>query len=101
MAALFRGVQAQLADPAAAMAILRRAEPLTDVALETERHALNASTCILTPGARRDGLSAVEPARLGRGIAAVEEAFGLPAGRVTAERFWTAEFLPPRADLAV
>jgi NitT/TauT family transport system substrate-binding protein len=94
VAALFRGVQAQLADPAAAMAILRRAEPLTDVALETERHALNASTCILTPGARRDGLSAVEPARLGRGIAAVEEAFGLPS-RLSPDAFYTPDFLPP------
>jgi NitT/TauT family transport system substrate-binding protein len=76
------------------MAILRRAEPLTDVDLETERHALNASTCILTPGARRDGLSAVEPARLGRGIAAVEEAFGLPS-RLSPDAFYTPDFLPP------
>jgi NitT/TauT family transport system substrate-binding protein len=76
------------------MAILRRTEPLTDVDLETERHALNASTCILTPGARRDGLSAVEPARLGRGIAAVEEAFGLPS-RLSPDAFYTPDFLPP------
>jgi NitT/TauT family transport system substrate-binding protein len=94
VAALFRGVQAQLADPAGAMAILRRAEPLTDVALETERHALNAATCILTPNARQNGLSAVEEARLGRGIAAVEEAFGLPQ-RLRAETFYTADYLPP------
>ncbi len=94
LAALFRGFQSQLADPAGAMAILRRAEPLTDVALETERHALNAATCVLTPGARRDGLSAVEPARLGRGIAAVEEAFGLPR-RLAPEAFYTPDYLPP------
>ena len=76
------------------MAILRRAEPLTDAALETERHALNASTCILTPNARQNGLSAVEPARLGRGIAAVEEAFGLP-NRLSPDAFYTADYLPP------
>ena len=94
VAALFRGFQSQLADPAGAMAILRRAEPLTDVALETERHALNAATCILTPDARRNGLSAVEPARLGRGIAAVGEAFGLPR-RLAPEAFYTPDQLPP------
>ena len=94
LAALFRGFQSQLADPAGAMAILRRAEPLTDVALEAERHALNAATCILTPSARRNGLSAVEPERLGRGIAAVEEAFGLPS-RLKPEAFYTPEHLPP------
>ena len=36
----------------------------------------------------------MEPARLGRGIAAVEEAFGLPS-RLAAEAFYTPEFLPP------
>jgi len=94
LVALFRGLQSQLADHAGAMAILRRAEPLTDVALESERHALNAATCILTPGARRDGISAVEPARLGRGIAAVEEAFGLQR-RLAPEAFYTPDYLPP------
>ena len=64
------------------------------MALETERHALNAATCILTPRARREGVSAVEPARLERGIAAVEEAFGLPK-RLTAEAFYSPDFLPP------
>ncbi len=100
-AALLRGLIAQLADPAEAMAILKRVEPLTDVALETERHAMNAERCLITPHVRANGLSAVDPARLGRGIAAVEEAFGLPAGRVTAEGFYTPAFLPPAAERRV
>lgn len=101
VAALLRGVRSQLAAPAEAMAILKRAEPLTDEALEAERHAMNVERCLLTPHVRANGLSAVDPGRLGRGIAAVEEAFGLPAGRVTADRFWTGEFLPPAGDRAV
>jgi NitT/TauT family transport system substrate-binding protein len=101
VAALLRGFRAQIADPADAMTILRRVEPLTDVALERDRHAMNAELCILTPNVRANGLSAVDPARLGRGIAAVEEAFGLPGGRLTAERFYTPDFLPPRADRSV
>jgi NitT/TauT family transport system substrate-binding protein len=101
IAALLRGFRAQIADPADAMAILKRVEPLTDVALERDRHAMNAELCILTPNVRTNGLSAVDPARLGRGIAAVEEAFGLPGGRLTAERFFTPDFLPPRADRSV
>ena len=39
VAALMRGFRAQVADPAEAMAILKRVEPLTDVPLEMERHA--------------------------------------------------------------
>lgn len=99
--ALLRGVRAQLADPAEAMAILKRAEPLTDVALETERHAMNVDRCLMTPNVRDNGLSAVDPQRMARGIAAVELAFGLDAGGLTAERFWTPDFLPPRAERSV
>jgi NitT/TauT family transport system substrate-binding protein len=101
LAALIRGLRSQIADPAEAMGILKRVEPLTDVALETERNAMNMERCLLTPNVRSNGLSAVEPARMARGVAAVEEAFGLPAGRVTAGAFYTAEFLPPRAELTV
>ncbi len=36
----------------------------------------------------------MEPARLGRGIAAVEEAFGLPR-RLAPEAFYTPDHLPP------
>lgn len=99
--ALLRGFRAQVADPAEAMAILKRVEPLTDVALETERHAMNAERCILTPHVRAEGLSSVDPARLARGIAAVEEAFSLAAGRLTTEGFYTPEFLPVRAERLV
>ncbi len=101
VAALLRGFRAQIADPAEAMAILKRVEPLTDVPLEMERHAMNAERCILTPHVKANGLSAVDPARMARGIAAVEEAFGLTAGGLTAERFYTAAYLPPRSDLGV
>lgn len=101
VAALLRGFRAQIADPADAMAILKRVEPLTDVPLEMERHAMNAERCILTPEVRAKGLSQVDPARMGRGIAAVEEAFGLSAGGLTAERFYTDRFLPPRSELGV
>jgi len=101
VAGCLRGFQSQLADPADAIAILKRVEPLTDVALEMERHALNAERCILTPGVRAGGLSVVDPVRLQRGVTAVEEAFGLPTGRVTAASFYTDEFLPPAGDRAV
>jgi NitT/TauT family transport system substrate-binding protein len=100
-AALVRGLRSQVADPAEAMQILKRVEPLTDVALETERNTMNMERCLLTPHVQANGLSAVEAPRMARGIAAVEEAFGLPAGRVTAESFYTADFLPPRPDRSV
>ena len=62
---------------------------------------MNAERCILTPHVKANGLSAVDPGRMGRGIAAVEEAFGLSTGGLSAERFYTAAYLPPRGDLGV
>jgi len=100
VAALIRGLRWQIANPAEAMQILRRADGLTDVPLETERHQMNLERCIATPHAHANGLSAVDPGRMQRGIRAVEESYGLPA-RLQAGEFYTPEFLPPRAELAL
>ena len=98
VAGLVRGLKAQLADPADSLAILRRVEPLTDVALEAERHQMNAARVIVTDHVRANGLSSVDMARLQAGIVAVEESYNL-APRLQASAMYTPEFLPPRADL--
>lgn len=100
VAALMRGLKSQLANPAEAMEILRRAEPLTDVPLETERHHMSVERLIVTDHVRQNGLSAVDMDRMQRGIRAVEESYNLPA-RVQASSFYVPDFLPPRAELAL
>lgn len=100
VAAMVRGLRSQIADPAGAMDILRRVEPLTDVPLETERHQMNMQRVVLTDHVRANGLSAVDMARLQTGIRAVEQSFNLPE-RLDAARFYVPDFLPPRADLSV
>jgi len=97
-AGLIRGLKSMIADPAGAMDILRRVEPLTDVPLETERHQMNVERVIVTDQVRRNGLSAVDMGRLQTGIRAVEEAYNL-APRVQAAQLYVPDFLPPRADL--
>ncbi|MCW8086040.1 ABC transporter substrate-binding protein [Sabulicella glaciei] len=99
-AALIRGFRDQLANPAAAMQVLRQAEPLVDVAQETERHGMNVQRVIMTENVRQNGLSSVDMARLQRGITAVEEAYGLQP-RLQAAQLYTADFLPPAADRRV
>lgn len=96
-AALVRGFRETVRDGAGMIQVLRAAQPLTDVALETERHQMNLERVIVTENVRQNGLSNVDMARLQAGIAAVEEAFGLPP-RVQAAQMYTAEFLPPAAD---
>lgn len=77
--------------------ILRRVEPLTDVALERERHEMNVERVIMSDNVRANGLSAVDPARLQAGIQAVEEAYGMQP-RLQAAQIYTPDFLPPAAD---
>jgi NitT/TauT family transport system substrate-binding protein len=97
VAALIKGFKAQVADPAEAMAVLKRVEPLTDVPLETERHRMNMERVVLTDRVRAEGLSSVDPARLQAGIRAVETAFNLPE-RVQGASFYVPDFLPPAAE---
>ena len=99
-AALIRGFRDQLNNPAGAMAVLRQAEPLVDVALEAERHRLNVERVVMTDHVRANGLSDVDMRRMQVGVTAVEEALGLPA-RLRAEQVYTPDFLPPLADRRV
>jgi NitT/TauT family transport system substrate-binding protein len=94
VAALIRGFRDTVSDPEGMLRVLRQVEPLTDLAIERERHALNMERVVLTPHVRANGISAVDVARLQTGIRAVEGAFNLPE-RVTAGGFYLAEFLPP------
>lgn len=49
VAALIRGFRDTLSNPAGMMQVLRQVEPLTDAALEMERHELNVERVIMTP----------------------------------------------------
>jgi NitT/TauT family transport system substrate-binding protein len=98
VAALMRGFVAQIADPAAAMETLKRAEPLTDAALELERHHLMMQRMVLSDHVRANGLSAVLPARLEKSLDVVKTAFSLTS-TLTAAQIYTPEFLPPAEQL--
>jgi len=94
VAALLRGFRDTLSNPAGMIQVLRQVEPLTDAALEMERHELNVERVIMTPNIRANGLSAVEMPRMQAGITAVEGAFNL-APRIQAAQFYLPDFLPP------
>lgn len=98
VAALMRGFVAQIADPQAAMETLKRAEPLTDTGLELQRHNVMMQRMVLSDHVRRNGLSAVVPARLEKSLEVVKTAFGLTS-TLTAAQIYTPEFLPPAEQL--
>jgi NitT/TauT family transport system substrate-binding protein len=91
------GIKASRADPAAAMAALRKRNPLIEDKIELASLDFSNSIAIGTPHVMQDGLSDVTPERLQRTITQSTEALGLPAPKP--DEVWTAKYLPPRADL--
>ncbi|WP_170979600.1 ABC transporter substrate-binding protein [Roseomonas sp. HF4] len=96
-AALLKSFRETVASGQEMLDTLKRIEPLTDVALEAERHQMNTERVVVTDHVRANGISAVDMGRLQTGIRAVEEAYNLPP-RLEAAQIYTPDFLPPVAD---
>ncbi|WP_426955359.1 ABC transporter substrate-binding protein [Muricoccus radiodurans] len=94
IAALFRAQSYTWHHPEEAMTVLRQVEPLSEIPIELERYRFNAEQHLVTDNVRANGLSNVDPARLQRGIEAVEVAFNLPH-RLRADAIYTDAYLPP------
>lgn len=80
-----------------AITVLKKVEPLTDVAIETQRQDIAFDEHMISPASKSNGLSVVDPARFQRVLRTVEEAYGLPA-KLTVAGVYDASFLPPLAD---
>lgn len=93
------GIRTALADTNAAIAALKKVDPLTVDAVESERLKLSYDWSILTDSVKANGLSYVEPARLARTSKQVAEAFGVPAP--APEDVFTDKYLPARSDLTL
>jgi NitT/TauT family transport system substrate-binding protein len=84
------------ADPDAAIAALKRAEPLADPAVERVRLD-TALEFIATPGVRKAGMGDVDPARLEKHIDIVTTGYQLPR-RLPPALVFDSTFLPPVAE---
>ena len=88
--------QSAAAEPDAAIAALKRAEPLSDPAVELTRLKW-ALEFVVTPGVRQTGIGDVDPARLAKHITIVTDGFGLPR-KLAPETVFDSSFLPPVAE---
>jgi NitT/TauT family transport system substrate-binding protein len=86
-------------DPDAAIAALKRAEPLSDPAVELGRLKW-ALEFVVTPGVRRTGIGHVDPARLNKHIDIVTDGFQLPR-KLPPDMVFDSSFLPPAAERQV
>ncbi len=93
------GIKTAVANPTAAIAALKKVDPLTIDAVETERLKLSYDWSILTDSVKKNGLSFVDPARLQRTAKQVAEAFGVPVP--APDDVYVDKYLPPRGDLAL
>ena len=84
-------------DPKPAIAALRKAEPLADELIETERMQWLTKFQLTNDQTRAEGMGAVDRARFERGIAQVCDALGL-AAKPPIDAIYDASFLPPLAD---
>jgi NitT/TauT family transport system substrate-binding protein len=87
------------ADPDAAIAALKRAEPLSDPAVELGRLKW-ALEFVVTPGVRRTGLGHMDSVRLNKHIDIVTDGFQLPR-KLPPDVVFDSSFLPPAAERQV
>ena len=97
LAALNTGFKATLKDPTAAIAHIRAAEPLTNESTELKRLQLAISANMINDEVRRNGLLAIDPARMQRAIEQVVASFELGAKPSVAQVF-TGAYLPPASE---
>ena len=95
--ALFKSLVYANNNRAESVAVLKKIEPLTDVAIETERQAISYERMVISDYSKQNGLSVVDPARLTRVIRTIEDAYGLPP-KLTPANVYTDAFLPPLAE---
>lgn len=94
---MMRSLRWTFANRAAAIQHLRAREPLTDVAIETERQEMAMRELVDSPNVRRIGLGVIETPRLVRQIEAVKSVYNL-GDMPSPDRFFTDRFLPPAAE---
>jgi len=96
--ALVRAQYESLNDVPGAIEVLRRREPLTDVALEQARLRMALEQLTFTDHVRANGFGRVDTERLQRGIDMVREAFHITRPMAWNE-VYDPRYLPPASDL--
>ncbi len=97
--AINRAIRDTIADPKAAIAVLKDRDPLINADVELERLQI-ALVQVVTAKTRKDGLSSVTAERLKRTIDTVAQSEALP-NLPKVEDIFTDRFLPSAADRAI
>jgi len=97
LAALATGFKATIKDPKAAIVHVKAAEPLSNEATELKRLQLAISANMVNDEVKKNGLLAIDPARMQRAIDQVVAAFEL-GSKPTVAQVFTGAYLPPASE---
>ena len=92
-------LKAAIAEPAVAIAAIKKREPLIDDKVERGRLELVIDNAVVTDHVKHDGLGAVDPERMKQTIEMVAKSFNIPAADVSST--YSPDYLPPRAELSL
>ncbi len=95
--ALIRGVKDSITDPDAAIAAIKKRDPLLNEAVEKDRLLLALRSNVLTAEVAKDGFGGVRGERMARAIDTLADAFNLPSKPKWYDVF-TDRYLPPKKD---
>ena len=95
--AFTKGVKDVIADPKAAVELVKARDGIINADLELRRLKLALDATVLTPDARAEGFGEVMGPRLSLMASQVSDAFATKE-RVKAEAVWNGSFLPPAAE---
>lgn len=93
------GTKAAAADPAKAIASLKKYSTLIDEPTELENLKYLMSSSVMTPHVLKEGLSIFSDQRLDAMLAQIADATGTK--KLNVSDIWTPEYLPPKAELMV
>ncbi|HTP83929.1 MAG TPA: ABC transporter substrate-binding protein [Alphaproteobacteria bacterium] len=92
-----RGWQDAIKDPQAAIAAIKKADPLVNEQLELERLKVTIRDFVLSDEVKKNGMGDVDDARMEKAIGYVTEGLGLPR-KLAPKDVFDRQFLPPAAE---
>lgn len=95
--AVAKGFRDSLKDPAAAIEVLKKRDPLINPALELDRLKMALGDNVLTDDVKANGMGAIKKDRMAKAIEQLSVAFKLPK-TPTVDEVFTDAYLPAKAD---
>jgi NitT/TauT family transport system substrate-binding protein len=92
------GIDAMIKDPDAAVASIKKRDPLINDQIEKDRIKMSLDYMFITPDVLKNGVSNVDMARLDRTLKQAAKAFDIKSPPPAAE-VYTDRYLPPRSEL--